>query len=479
MSSLIKRGAILAFARLLSQALMMLSPIILVRLLDVIEFGLYRQFTVTTTFLNAIGEFAIAGSVTYFASRSDTEPRKVMTCAALLLLASSAIMVLAVLVAPSLIVPEEIRAYAPFVAGYVFFYLNLDIVISYWLAIRRADLVMFYTVSMVAVRLVAVSLAALVGKDIGTVLATLVAVEAVKCAGLLIYLVRAKLLSFGAFDTAMLKTQLAFVVPTGTGSVLYKLNENISRLTVAAVMGPIQTAIFAIAAYQVPIVSVLKASLSEAIFPDMVSRGEGAAIRALRLWQKTNVLYFFVVLPCWVLMTYFARDIIVILFTEDYVAATPYFQALLLVMLRNCFDFSTPLRSISRTRPFVTANIVALAINVTILALLIGKYGLWAATIALLASQAWLMVYLAHVVCQAFGVGVADVLQWSKLGKLASACAAATVALGLVNVLGDSVWAAIAGLGAFGIVYLVTVFLLAVEEVEYLRRKLWSVLRRK
>ena len=44
MSSFISRGAVLASARLLNQALMLLSPLLLVRLLDIVEYGRYRQF---------------------------------------------------------------------------------------------------------------------------------------------------------------------------------------------------------------------------------------------------------------------------------------------------------------------------------------------------------------------------------------------------------------------------------------------------
>ena len=47
MSSFVSRGAVLASARLLNQALALLSPLLLVRLLDIVEYGRYRQFMAT------------------------------------------------------------------------------------------------------------------------------------------------------------------------------------------------------------------------------------------------------------------------------------------------------------------------------------------------------------------------------------------------------------------------------------------------
>ena len=57
MSSFISRGAVLASARLLNQALALLSPLLLVRLLDIVEYGRYRQFMSVAMLVTSIGGF--------------------------------------------------------------------------------------------------------------------------------------------------------------------------------------------------------------------------------------------------------------------------------------------------------------------------------------------------------------------------------------------------------------------------------------
>ena len=70
MSSFVSRGAVLATARLLNQALALLSPLLLVRLLEIDEYGRYRQFMATAMFITSLGGFALAANLNYLIARS-------------------------------------------------------------------------------------------------------------------------------------------------------------------------------------------------------------------------------------------------------------------------------------------------------------------------------------------------------------------------------------------------------------------------
>ena len=58
--------------------------------------------------------------------------------------------------------------------------------------------------------------------------------------------------------------------------------------------------------------------------------------------------------PAWVLLSYFAEPLISLAFTDAYVAATPLFQVFLLLMLRQCFQYSTLLRAVEDNASFAT-----------------------------------------------------------------------------------------------------------------------------
>ena len=116
--------------------------------------------------------------------------------------------------------------------------------------------------------------------------------------------------------------------------------------------GPCRSRIYTTAAYQVPLVNIVQGALADVIFPDMVKRAKHDPAQGLLLWKRAQMLVFAVICPAWLLLTYWAEPFIRLLFTDAYVAATPYFQVFLLLMVRHCFQFSTPLRSVEDNASF-------------------------------------------------------------------------------------------------------------------------------
>ena len=69
-SSFISRGVVLSTARLLNQALALLSPLLLVRMLDIVEYGRYRQFMATAMLITSLGGFALSANLNYLIART-------------------------------------------------------------------------------------------------------------------------------------------------------------------------------------------------------------------------------------------------------------------------------------------------------------------------------------------------------------------------------------------------------------------------
>ena len=197
-----------------------------------------------------------------------------------------------------------------------------------------------------------------------------------------------------------MREQIRLVAPLGAGSVLYKLND-FGKVVVANQLGPVPLAIYTTAAYQVPLVNIVQGALADVIFPDMVKRSQRDPAQGLLLWKRAQVLIFAVICPAWLLLTYFAEPLVRVLFTDAYVAATPYFQVFLLLMVRQCFQFSTPLRSVEDNASFAHANLIALAINAGLIVALMPKFGLWGPTLGLVIGQTWTSFYLGSTRAQA------------------------------------------------------------------------------
>ena len=142
MSSFVSRGAVLASARLLNQGLALLSPLMLVRLLEISEYGRYRQFMATAMFITSLAGFALSANLNYLIARSPERQAVDITNTCVLMLAVSVISSLVVVIARQWIVPPEIADSWLLLAVYVFMFLNLEVLVSYWLAYGKSANVM-------------------------------------------------------------------------------------------------------------------------------------------------------------------------------------------------------------------------------------------------------------------------------------------------------------------------------------------------
>jgi len=348
---------VLATARLLNQALALLSPLLLVRLLDIVDYGRYRQFMAVAMLITSLGGFALTANLTYLLARTPERAAADITKTTALMLAVAFVSSLIVAVFRPWIVPGEIANSWWLLTLYVFMFLNLEVVVAYWLARRRSVEVMQYTLVVTVWRLGTLLGAALYFRDVEMIFVTIVCAEAVKNLAIYLWLRSRGLLVF-RWDGTVLREQLRLVAPLGLGSMLNKANE-FGRVVVGSVMGPVPLAIYSTAAYQVPLVNIVQTSLSDVIFPDLVKRAQRDPGEGLRLWKRAQMMVAAVILPCWLLLAYFAEPLIRLAFTDAYVSATPYFQVFLLLMVRQCFQLSTLLRSIEDNASFATSNAIA------------------------------------------------------------------------------------------------------------------------
>jgi len=404
---------VLASARLLNQALALLSPLLLVRVLDIIDYGRYRQFMAVAMLVTSLGGFALTANLTYLLARTPERAPADITKTSILMFVVAAVSALIVAVAHPWIVPEEIADSWWLLSLYVFMFLNLEVVVAYWLARRSSVEVMQYTLVVTVWRLATLLGAAVYFGEIEMIFVTIVCAEAIK--NIVIYCwLRARGLLVLRWERDVLREQIRLVAPLGLGSILNKANE-FGRVVVGTVMGPVPLAIYSTAAYQVPLVNIVQTSLSDVIFPDLVKRAQRDPAEGLRLWKRAQMMVAALILPAWLLLNYFAEPLIRLAFTDAYVAATPYFQVFLVLMVRQCFQYSTLLRSVEDNASFATSSAIALAMNMVFIAALMPRFGLWGPTLGLVVSNLWSGFYLGRRVMLRYRVPVAEIFHWRKL----------------------------------------------------------------
>jgi O-antigen/teichoic acid export membrane protein len=415
-----RRSALISVTRLLNQGLMLLSPVVLVRLLSVEEFGQYREFLLYAGLLTTICAFGVNNSLLYFIpSRPDNVGQ--MLRQSVLLTFVSSIAVLGIALGANVLTDGAVLGTMALpVAVYVLLFVNLDFWEFYWLARKQTLPVLAYTTSRLVARMVVVIAAASFWSDVQFIVWALIALEAVRFVGSFIAW---RMRKESDSHTACWRDQIRYCMPVGIALVLVTLNKSLGNLFVAKAMGAVALAHYAIGTQVQPIITVLRNSLSDALLPEMAAASQPQD--ALRLWQRSTVMSLMLLLPAAVILFEFAHPLVVTLFSAEYAPAVLIFQIYLLVLLREVFDFGVALRALNRNTSIVHSNLMAIAFNVGLLAALVPIMGLPGAALAFVISRCLEGLYLGWRTAQAYGIGMSALGCWGDLLRITLAGALA------------------------------------------------------
>jgi O-antigen/teichoic acid export membrane protein len=424
MTGIAKQAAVVSFSRFANYGLVLISPIVLVRLLTVGEFGRYREFLLYSSVLTSIAAFSFSNSLLYFVPRDPTRSwqyvRQTVQATAL----SSFVVVLCVVIADLATGGAVIGKQLWPVAIYVLVFINIDFWECLWLATQRPMAVFAYTSGRLVSRMLLVITLAYFFHQVRIVLWGLVGLESVRLIG---SLVAWKLASprAGALSPQPGDWQrmLHFCVPIGASYVLRLSNRYAASIFVAKAMGPVALAHYTIGTYVDPIIITLRNSLSDALLPAIVSRGNRSREHAISLWGRGTVSAAILLFPIGCLIERYADTLIITLFSATYQAAVPVLRIFLIVLIRECFDFPMALKAINKTRYFLYGDVAAIVVNLALLLALVPTWGLIGVTLAYVISS-WLQgIFLGWCTAYLYGMRARDLIPWAEMSKVALAAA--------------------------------------------------------
>jgi O-antigen/teichoic acid export membrane protein len=427
MSTLGNRTAILTLSRLANYGLMLVSPIVLVRLLTVQEFGRYREFLLYASILQAFAVFSINESLLYCVPAHPGSPWRIARQTAVLTACSSALVILALVALDVAMGGALVKGYLLPLAAYTLFSINLDFWEYFWLANGRPVPVFIYSVSRLLTRIVVAIVTAAITHDVSKIIWALVALEGVRLLAAAIAMV---VLDKSRREPPLAdpwRDQLRFCVPSGIASLLSMLSRNLSNVVVARALGAAALAQYAIGRFGEPVVVTVRSSVSAMILPEMVRKGRQSRESPLALWQRATVMNAIFLFPVVVLVVRYAQPLVVTVFGESYRQAALVMQLYMLVVIRECFDFAPALRAINRTRPLVESNVAALAACAVALLVLVPVAGVAGAMAAFVIASFTDAAYLCWRTMRLYGVGPRGIVLWASIGKTSLAAALASV----------------------------------------------------
>lgn len=366
----------LMVAKTIGFGLSVVLPMVLVRVMNQAEYGLYKQAFLIVVTASSLLSFGVGISAFYFLPREKERRPQI----ALNIVTFNAAMGLGALLVLSfhpgllsrLLGSPQMSAYARLVGCVIFLMIFSSFLELIATALQDVKHSTFFIVFAQFSKAVFMTVAAVWLHSVQALLYAAVLQGLLQSGVLLWYLYR----QFGrfwlSFDWRFFRQQLGYAAPFGLTGALYTVQTDLHNYFISNKFSTAEFAIYAVGCVQIPLIGLLRDSISAVLISktsELQHRGDARGILLLTAsaMRKTALIY----LPVYALLMVVGREFIVFLYTRTYEASWPIF-AVNLSLLPFAVVITDPIiRSYAEYRYFIVWVRVIL-LGALILALWLG-----------------------------------------------------------------------------------------------------------
>jgi len=433
-----RRALSLGAANAFDYAFQFLLPVVLVRCLDPVAFGQYRLLWLAVGTVMAVVTMAVPGSLYYFLPRSEGATKRLYINQALVFLAGTGLVAGWAVSSWDPWLPEKIRDLAQHEAVVPLFVLLWVVATLLDLLPMVEERVMWQakaTMGLAALRAVALSLAAILTRELGPVLLVLLAFVVFKVALLLGYVaryhgLRGPLLRWRAFSD-----QLRYAAPNGAAGALYGLRFQADQWVAATLFSVGMFASFSIATILGPLVQLCRQSVFHAFLPSLSRlQAAGDIPGMVKLNSRANIMNGALVFPLLAFAFVFAEEMVTIIYTAAYVGAAPVMRVSIVGFAALVFDLTSVMLVLRQGAFMMCVSLVTLGLSVALSWSSAHAFGLAGA-----AAGSVTAIYVDYIaalrrIASRTGIPVRRLHDWRTLGQLMLfAALAAAFAWGMVG----------------------------------------------
>ena len=412
-------------------ALTIALPLVLVRTLSQLEFGLYKQaFLIVGTMVTVL-PLGFGMSAFYFLPRQRANHPAVVLHILLVHLAVGAVAAAVLLLWPGVLATifgsVDLVPYAPLLAAVIVTWTVASFFEIIPVACQDLAASTVFIVGSQASKTVVFLVAAWAGGSIAALIGDAILQGVVQIVVLIVYM-RSKFPGFWrSFDPGMLRTQASYALPLGLSSLVLKLQTDLPHYFVAHAFGASAYAIFAVGVFNLPLVGLLRESVGSVMLP-RVSRLEQDEDRReillllARVARKLAIVYF----PMYVFLLIVGREFITLLFTSQYAASWPIFAVYITVIPAGVLVLDPITRAYAEQRFFLLKLRLALFATMTAVFVFgISRLGLLGTIVVVVAVQVIGTAGAAAGLSRVMQLRAADFAPFAVLGRILAASAAA------------------------------------------------------
>jgi O-antigen/teichoic acid export membrane protein len=436
--SLTTQAIWLMVAKTIGFVLAIALPLLLVRRLSQSDLGLYKQaFFVVTTAMNAL-PLGFGLSAFYFLPREPERQRAVIANIVAFYAVSGICLAALLLIWPGVLArlfnSAELTGLARPIALVVVLWTVGSLLELVTVALQDVRASTSFIVLMQMSKTALLVAAATTIGTVGSLLAAALLQGVVQIAAMTIYLQRRFPGFWHAVDWGLLRRQAAYAVPIGLSSLVIQLQDSLHHLFVSNAYGPVGYAIYSVGVFQLPLVGILRESAGAVMLPRINQlESQNKRLEILQLVagaaRKLALVYF----PLCAFLLVAGREVVILLFTRQYVESWPIFAISILVLPLNAIVLDPVTRAHSQRFFFLRLRLAILAALTLLLwtsARELGLVGIIAAVVA-----APILIWIVGVVrmVRLLEVGPSELRLFGHVGWIAASTAGAAAAAALAR----------------------------------------------
>ena len=379
-----KYAAYVAFGRVLAMLCGFVVPIYLTRFLTKHDYGLYSQFFTLENFLGSILVLGIPTCIYYYYPKFAGK-RKSMLLNNLVLLLLAAVLGIVLINIPfvgeRIFKNEELFAYVHIISIFLLFFLP-NRLLEPLFVVRKNKIISIIIPPMEAVsKLLCVVISSQLWGTLESIFYSLALFQGLLFVFTLFYM-------FGneprkesvRLSASLMREQLNYSLPFGFAVILNTICAYLDRIICIGSLTVEEYAIYGMAFFSIPGIKQIYDSISLVNLSNMSdahhSDRDSMIVPLYRDFVR-QVMSF--TMPVVFGVCLFADDIIGFLYTEKYLASTPFFRIHVLAILLSFLGAGTVLRATGNTRYTFRANLFAAVLYIPIVVVLIKLFGIWGA----------------------------------------------------------------------------------------------------
>ena len=227
-------------------------------------------------------------------------------------------------------------------------------------------------------------------------------------------------------DWTCFRSQIQYAIPFGVAIVVGILQTNLHQYAVSHYFDAVTFAIYSVGCLQIPIVDFIITPASSVMMVRMSEQiGQGRSDGLVAMWHDMSRKMALIFVPLIALLLLNAHNIIVLLFTEQYLRSVPIFMVWSTAIVFAILPTNAVLRVFAQTRFMLVLNIISLVLIASGIKWFLLKYDLIGAVLITVITAAFAKGLALLKVKSLLRVSIHDLLPWRSLTGISLAATAA------------------------------------------------------